>query len=61
MHTKRTIELVRIGKSSKVNWRMNSVGTGSDETYFFKPFKPPNPVALETELKKWKRRGKKLY
>lgn len=32
---KGTIELVRIGKKSKVNWSMNSVGTGSDEIYIF--------------------------
>ena len=34
---------------------MNSVSTGSDEMYFLKLFKPLNPVALETWLKKWKK------
>lgn len=52
MDTKGTIELVKIGKSSKVNWSMNSVGTGSDEIYFCMPFKPLNFVAFEMELKK---------
>lgn len=58
--TKERIELVKIGKSSKVNWSMNSVGMGSDEIYFCMPFKTLNSVALEMELKK-KKHGWKLY
>lgn len=61
MYIKRIIELVRIGKSLKVNWRMNFVGIGLDEIYFFKFFKLSNFVVFEIELKKWKRRGKKFY